>query len=629
MKIKKWQKKAALLCSLMVLVGSILPAAAAEKEHSGKTWTQMKDVDYDYEIIDGRIERMAELVKEAEEYDKADQEQEVLELYQQFIEDVNLLETCYAAAMIFRYGDVENDSYMAREEKAYKDYLDLTDKILVVMGDALRSPYKDCLSRIIPEKIQEEFLDYQKMTDREKQLEERKASLVQEYDKLYIQEYSVIIDGVEWNFDNVYTSDADYEIRLKAFDELQRVKNEALSGIYQELIALNIEQAEINGYDNYLDFAMKEVYGREYSAEDVDILFDEIKQYARFVNEDLEAIYGGLDYEELEKIDSSSEKILDALEPYMGRIDNDMQQTYDYMRTHELVDIDPSSSKGEVGFTTDLRFFGEAYVFYNPNESYYDYGVMVHEFGHFYGAFCKETPALYGDDDLDVCEIQSQGLQMLFYEYTDELFGEKAGQAFNVMQIGDMMQTGIFYQAMISEFEMTVYRNPDMSVQEMNRLYARLDREYGFGFAGDNEEFYSWVQVPHIYQSPLYCVSYVVSALSALDLFTIAQTDREQALDSYMKVAKLPYTVSYEEAVKLCGLRDIFEPGVTGEILQETMDLLPQPSPYEEIGLYFMWVILSVSGVLTVAGVVTGIVVLCGKRRTIIKKEHMVKEEIL
>lgn len=62
--------------------------------------------------------------------------------------------------------------------------------------------------------------------------------------------------------------------------------------------------------------------------------------------------------------------------------------------------------------------------------------------------------------------------------------------------------------------------DPDMPLDEMNRLFASIAEDYGgLYFDYDGENCYGWDMVPHIYHSPLYYISYGTSAFPALRLW--------------------------------------------------------------------------------------------------------------
>ena len=64
---------------------------------------------------------------------------------------------------------------------------------------------------------------------------------------------------------------------------------------------------------------------------------------------------------------------------------------------------------------------------------------LVHEFGHFNADFYSTDSVLWGSSNIDVAEIQSQGLEVLFSQFTDEIYGEENADAMNAETIYNML----------------------------------------------------------------------------------------------------------------------------------------------------------------------------------------------
>lgn len=546
-----------------------MPVSAAEAteiidttEPFGYTWAEIAEIEYDSQGTTERVGQLEKIAAAAENGNASGQEQELIELYRQLVLDIEQLDTCYSVSHILYFCDVDNEELSARDEQIYKEYVDLSDRMWDAMSTLMDSPYRETLDTVMSLEEQEEFIDYQKMTEREKELVELESALVKEYEQASQEEFSAVIDGEEWTYDNMY--DADAEVFFEVYQELGRVKNEALSGYYLDLMELRAEMAGIYDYDNYLEFALEEVYEKDYTTEDMRGLFADIKEYLVPVYYEMIGLVYTLDWDVLDQIDSDPEVIMDLLEPYMADIDPSVYDTFVGMREAGLYNSGADSKKGDGGFTAGLPLYDSAFIFINPSGDYQDYGTMIHEFGHFYNACSDRRPAILEASSLDITEIHSNGLQMLFGEYSQAMFGAEIGETYNLTQLMTMLESGILYQAMISEFEMEVYLNPAMSVAEMNSLYARLEQEYGMGLAiygMIDEESYGWAEIPHIYQDPLYCISYVTSGLSSLDLFGLAQEDREQAIEVYLDLIELPAAIGYREAIEACGFNDVFTDG--------------------------------------------------------------------
>ena len=105
-----------------------------------------------------------------------------------------------------------------------------------------------------------------------------------------------------------------------------------------------------------------------------------------------------------------------------------------------------------------------------------DFFSLTHEFGHFAAALEEEVPWLYRPNCVDVCEIQSQGLELLMLHYKEELFGDLAEDA-QLQNLGNTMDS-IVAGALLDEFETTVYENPDLTLEEMNQLFGDLNAQY-------------------------------------------------------------------------------------------------------------------------------------------------------
>ena len=108
------------------------------------------------------------------------------------------------------------------------------------------------------------------------------------------------------------------------------------------------------------------------------------------------------------------------------------------------------------------------------------------------------------------------------------------------------------------EFQTAVYENPELSVEELNRLFKTLSEEYGYSYEPGVDEDSYWVQVSHNFHDPLYFISYATSALSALDLWFLYLDSPQDAKEVYLELSALSLSLPYREAVSKVGLRDIF-----------------------------------------------------------------------
>lgn len=240
---------------------------------------------------------------------------------------------------------------------------------------------------------------------------------------------------------------------------------------------------------------------------------------------------------------------------------------------YQLYDMDMADCKAEAAFTMDLSYFKDGFIYGKMYDSYLDYYNVIHEFGHYNNTYHNADTFLESCNNIDVCEIHSQGLQMLFYDYYEELLGEEMGEQYAFYDVYTMAENAVS-TAIVAEFEIKAYENPDMTLEELNKLYLTLSESYGLRYDAQISELYNWCDISHIFTSPCYYISYLTSAFSSLDILTMAQENRDDAVETYMALTALPGYVPYCSAVEYAGLRDIFDDGVAEEIMEETAEIL-------------------------------------------------------
>ena len=133
-------------------------------------------------------------------------------------------------------------------------------------------------------------------------------------------------------------------------------------------------------------------------------------------------------------------------------------------------------------------------------------------------------------------------------------------EAFEFESVTDMLYVTIM-SCMLQEFEEAVYREPDMSLEDMNRTFKEIQDSYHGWYYDvyDDGVCYDWVDVSHLFYSPLYYMGYGTSALSALDLWSMSRRDWDSAVDTYMALLNEGLDASYRDTMYRSGLRDVFD----------------------------------------------------------------------
>ena len=100
-----------------------------------------------------------------------------------------------------------------------------------------------------------------------------------------------------------------------------------------------------------------------------------------------------------------------------------------------------------------------------------------------------------------------------------------------------------------------IVEDPD-SVEKLNALYLDILNDYGL-CGPEDESYYSmlWVDVPHLFESPFYVISYVVSASAALELYEMELEEDGSGVESFITMSESGIA-TLMEAVEYAGLED-------------------------------------------------------------------------
>ena len=554
--------------------------------YQSNNWSEVpfaeRDLTYDKDVIYETADQLEALAKEAVRQEENQetvvlQEEKALSLYESLLDGCIRVRTCNSLSQIHYDMDVRDEENASLQEQQYEDAVDITDRVYAAMAQICKSPYKETFSEVFTESEISSLQDYEEMTEQEKDLILKENSLQQEYNEALLDDYDAEYEGKTWSFAMLETEGD--SLTAEKYQAVQRAlyeeKNSVIGEIYCELVSVRDQLAREYEYDNYAEYAYEGLYLRDYDTADAKTLFKQVKREVMPWLIEIESLYYEMDDSALEELnDSPAAERLSAVQKYIGELDPEMEEAFDHMLTYDLYDMDAGENKAQTGYTIELPWYGDAFIFDAPYGTWQDYVTTIHEFGHYNYAVHKKSNPLFIVNNMDLCEIHSQGLEMLFYDYDQDMIPGEAGDMFrlqDVVQLAEQTASA----CMLAEFEICVYENPDMTREEMNKLYCNLAREYGKAVNDpDIQELYSWVDIPHLFMQPCYYLGYGTSAFTSLDLFALAGEDREAAVDKYLELTAVSTETPYCEAVQKVGLRDIFEKGVPGEILKEVNNRL-------------------------------------------------------
>lgn len=547
-----------LLCLLLALALLSAPAAAITWEypasaHPEADYASMLPVTgFDETTLLAALKEL-ESVCSRHSRDRGNREtrRRVQALYHQILTETDLLTTKANLSGVQYDADGGTPEAAALYRELSAQQTRLYDRCYQVLSVLAASPYADVLDEDAGEGAAESLLGYRGLTEEEALLYEEEDRLIQDYDR-------------------VMGDSAPAEERYRAAGEL-----------YLQLVRLRTEQAQWAGYDDYAEYAYEALYTRDYGLEDAAELHELAKRYIlplqlRLLEETSEQELRALSV----RSRMNGEEVLDAIQLFAEAFDREMRDTFRFLRAHHLYDIEYGENKLPTGYTVALPAYGSAFIFNCPYGDYQDLSDTVHEFGHFFETFHCTQHDLWTAFNIDVGEIDSQALELMFTEQAGELFGERYGEVYRsavLYSILDSVLDGCLYD----EFQTAAYQNPEMTVEELNALFKELSEDYGYSYDSGTEEDPAWVENAHNFQNPLYFISYAASALSALDLWFLYLDHPREAKEVYLELSALSLSLPYMAAVEEVGLRDIFD-GETVPALAEALEdhLNGKPVPW-------------------------------------------------
>ncbi|MGN0106964.1 MAG: S-layer homology domain-containing protein [Hominilimicola sp.] len=566
----------------VLLVSAFTPALAKETHYYGDftipqtDFSEFKYERYNMADFDAIIEKARNLMKsEASEKNITDMEGILSEFNDQLLK----LDTCFNFTYILMS---QNNTEENINENATAKSLNLEadKKYREIITEMAATDYRKALVFYFgDEEALNEFLG-NNHTDEYYSLSDDEQALLSNYFQNQFGSYILKTDdGKELSYEDIYNMIRDIKKRRDEegeTDELKAEKEKALDlynqyyddsrqiigDIYLKLINIRNKIAKEEGYDNYVDYAYEKIYDRDFTIEDALKFSEGVKNYIVPVASDILSVSSTAEHADYSTM--TDEKIIDTLKPCFDDMSSELSAAFDYVLAYNMYDWDYSTSKVQPGsaYTAYLSSYKTPYMFFSPDKEgqRWKFGTMIHEFGHFNTML--HDPVHRSDFEsnsktmsLDVAEVNSQGLELLMMHYYKDIFGSHANTE-SLNTIATMMYT-LTSCGLLTEFENAAFTHPDITLDELSKTYIELSEKYGLG-SGDADSDNWWITVPHIFESPLYYISYGTSLMSALDIWMQSQTDFDVACDKYFRLSALGDSIDFQKSLSDCDLENIF-----------------------------------------------------------------------
>ena len=436
------------------------------------------------------------------------------------------------------------------------------------------------------------------MDDRTVELQQQFNALVSRYQQIYGGAL-VELDGKQLTIPQLgpYKEDLDPAVRRAAYEaeagyfDAHRAE---LDELYGEIVKNLNTQARVMGYHDYSELSYVRMNRIGYGPEEIrkfrdQVANDVVPQLQKVMA--LRAKRTGIARPTFTDLpimfkDGNPKPIpgykarMDAARTMYHELSPETAEFIDFMQDNELFDVESRPGKMSGGYMTSLPSYKAPFIFANWNNTSGDVDVLTHECGHaFEGYVAERDPAIPADLEcpgMESAEIHSMAMEFLTAPWHHLLFGRDTDK-YALLHAEDSF-VFLAYGCEVDEFQHIMYQNPDLTPDQRNAEWLKLEKKYRpwIDFAG--LPFYGrgagWQRQLHIYECPFYYIDYCLSTMAALQFFLLSLTDHKDAWQRYLRLVRRAGMASYTELLETAGLKVPFEDGSIKGIAQQMTDWL-------------------------------------------------------
>ena len=431
------------------------------------------------------------------------------------------------------------------------------------------------------------------MDDRVIELQKEENALTSAYQKLYGGAMAEL-DGKQLTIPQLgpYKEDLDPAVRRAAYEAEAGyfdAHRDELDALYTKIVKNLNRQAEVLGYKDYSELSYVRMNRIGYGQAEIQAFRDQV---ARDVVPELQKVMAmrakrtGITHPTFTDLpiifkDGNPKPIpgyqarMDAARTMYHELSPETAEFIDFMQDNELFDVESRPGKMSGGYMTSLPSYKAPFIFANWNNTSGDVDVLTHECGHaFEGYVAERDPNVPADLEcpaMESAEIHSMAMEFLTAPWHHLLFG-KDTEKYSLLHAEDSF-VFLAYGCAVDEFQHIMYQNPDLTPDQRNAEWLKLEKKYRPWIDFDNLPFYGrgagWQRQLHIYECPFYYIDYCLSTMAALQFFLLSLDDHKDAWERYLKLVRRAGLASYTELMQTAGLKVPFEEGSVKGIAQQ------------------------------------------------------------
>ena len=478
-------------------------------------------------------------------------EETVVKIYKEICAVFEEQQQQRAISEILSFTDTSDSEMSENSARDASNLLLLQNQGRSAIRNVLNGPYGDALRKVIDPNQIHVYFDTVDFTPEMEELAGQYTSIVSKYHLAMSQPVTCEFDGV------TYASNGELpeENRKEIIRMLCKAREEMIAPIYVELINNRNEFARLLGYDNFLEYSYEQEFNRDYTGEDVKAMLDNIYALCAPLMQSAADSVGDASLQK--SLGMSSEEMLKLLDENIKKVSPELDESLDYMMKYKLYSLGSEPNRIHASMMEPIPAIRAGCIFANDSDTLGNYVNLTHEFGHFNNAYQVYSPALAHIDNLDILEVHSQGLELLMSDSLGSISPVESGDYGASITLNKLKV--ILVAVMVGRFEIECFEHPEMDAAQMREKinhYASCVME-GAQELSDVSSRTSWTQINHLFDAPLYYISYAISALSALDVYSEYLKDPQTGWDKYIALTHINPEMKYVEAVSACGLHDM------------------------------------------------------------------------
>ncbi|MCI9552988.1 MAG: M3 family oligoendopeptidase, partial [Acutalibacter sp.] len=391
-----------------------------------------------------------------------------------------------------------------------------------------------------------------------------------------------------------YKQDPDRAVRKAAveaegsfFDQHQA----ELDSLYDQLVKNRTQQARQLGFENYVPLGFLRMGRNCYTPEDLDSFRSQVvrdlvplavkvkeRQAKRLGVGDFKFYDDPIKFKDgSAKPQGTPEEIMAAGQKMYHELSPETGAFMDLMMNNELFDVLAKEGKAPGGYCTSLPDYKYPFIFSNFNGTSGDVDVLTHEAGHAFANYIADRSIEVSANrfpSMEGCETHSMSMEFLTAPWHHLFFGPMTDK-YELSHAEDAL-IFIPYGCLVDHFQHEVYSRPEMTPEERNQTWARLEKLYRPYLDFADLPFYSrgagWQRQMHIYQTPFYYIDYCLAQVMSLQFYALSLEDREKAWKKYMEFVRLGGTQTFVELAHAVGMRSPIDQGCVKDVCTATYD---------------------------------------------------------